>query len=49
MHRIVFTPSFVASARESGWDAASAEFRERCLALAPRPGAALEEPVAAAG
>jgi len=48
MHRIVFTPSFVATAREIGWDAASARFREQCLALAPRPGAELEEPVAAA-
>ena len=42
MHRIVFTPSFVATAREIGWDAASANLREACLALAPRPGADLE-------
>ncbi|MEX2210666.1 MAG: AAA family ATPase [Gaiellaceae bacterium] len=42
MHRIVFTPSFVATARELGWEAASARFREDCLALAPRPGADLE-------
>jgi MoxR-like ATPase len=42
MHRIVFTPSFVASAREVGWSAAAADFREQCLALAPRPGADLE-------
>jgi MoxR-like ATPase len=48
MHRIVFTPSFVATARETGWDAASADFSEQCLAVAPRPGAELEEPVAAA-
>jgi MoxR-like ATPase len=48
MHRIVFTPSFVASAREVGWGAAADDFREQCLALAPRPGADLEEAVAAA-
>jgi MoxR-like ATPase len=42
MHRIVFTPSFVATARELGWGAASARFLEDCLALAPRPGADLE-------
>ncbi len=42
LHRIVFTPSFVATAREIGWDAASAGLREQCLALAPRPGAELE-------
>ena len=49
MHRIVFTPSFVATAREIGWDAAAASFREQCLALAPRPGTELQEPVALAG
>ena len=42
MHRIVFTPSFVASAREVGWEAAATRFRERCLEIAPRPGAELE-------
>jgi MoxR-like ATPase len=42
MHRIVFTPSFVAAAREIGWTAASDRFREQCLELAPRPGAELE-------
>ena len=47
MHRIVFTPSFVATARELGWDAAAEAFREQCLALAPRPGADLDQPVAA--
>jgi MoxR-like ATPase len=41
MHRIVFTPSFVATAREIGWPEAEAAFREQCLAIAPRPGAAL--------
>jgi MoxR-like ATPase len=48
MHRIVFNPSFVATAREVGWPAASERFLERCLELAPRPGADLES-VAAAG
>jgi len=42
MHRIVFTPSFVATAREIGWTAAAEDFREQCLALAPRPGTELE-------
>ena len=42
MHRIVFTPSFVAGARELGWGRASAQFLEQCLDLAPRPGAELE-------
>jgi MoxR-like ATPase len=42
MHRIVFTPSFVATAREIGWTAAAERFREDCLAIAPRPGAELE-------
>jgi MoxR-like ATPase len=40
-HRIVFTPSFVAEAREIGWTDAATRFRERCLELAPRPGAEL--------
>ncbi len=42
MHRIVFTPSFVATAREIGWVAAADQFREQCLGIAPRPGAELE-------
>jgi hypothetical protein len=49
MHRIVFTPSFVATAREIGWEAAADRFREQCLELAPRPGAAAEAPVSLAG
>jgi MoxR-like ATPase len=48
MHRIVFTPSFVAEAREVGWTEASSRFREQCLALAPRPGEELEAVAAAA-
>jgi MoxR-like ATPase len=49
MHRIVFTPTFVATAREIGWTAAAERFREHCLELAPRPGAELELEPAAAG
>ena len=37
-HRIVFTASFVARARASGWTEAIEEFRRSCLAVAPRPG-----------
>jgi MoxR-like ATPase len=47
MHRIVFTPSFVAEAREIGWTAAADRFRAQCLALAPRPGEELEAVAAA--
>jgi MoxR-like ATPase len=48
-HRIVFTPSFMAEARMTGWDAAADAFRGRCLALAPRPGDDLQvEPPATA-
>ena len=38
VHRVVFTPSFVARARTSGWEETIAEFRLRCLEVAPRPG-----------
>ncbi|HUF01699.1 MAG TPA: AAA family ATPase [Gaiellaceae bacterium] len=48
MHRIVFTPSFVAEAREVGWQEVTTRFRERCLELAPRPGEGLEQVAAAA-
>jgi MoxR-like ATPase len=47
VHRIVFTPTFVAEARELGWEAAVARFREACMRLAPRPGSDLEEEAAA--
>jgi MoxR-like ATPase len=47
MHRIVFTPSFVATAREVGWQEASQRFREQCLAIAPPPGAELDQAVSA--
>jgi len=48
MHRIVFTPSFVAAAREIGWTEAAVRFRTQCLELAPRPGAELDVPAVAA-
>ena len=37
-HRVVFTPSFVARARASGWEEAIGEFRRQCFEAAPRPG-----------
>jgi len=37
-HRVVFTPSFVARARASGWEAAIEDFRRACFEAAPRPG-----------
>jgi MoxR-like ATPase len=47
-HRVVFTAGFVAETRELGWATAMESFRDRCLALAPRPGDDLDERVAAA-
>jgi MoxR-like ATPase len=38
VHRVVFTPTFVARARAAGWAEAIEEFRAGCLELAPRPG-----------
>jgi MoxR-like ATPase len=38
VHRVVFTPGFVARARSTGWTQAIEEFRASCLELAPRPG-----------
>ena len=37
-HRVVFTPSFVARARATGWSDAVDDFYRSCLAIAPRPG-----------
>ena len=37
-HRVVFTPSFGARARASGWEAAIEDFRRACFEAAPRPG-----------
>ena len=48
VHRIVFTPGFVAEARELRWAAALEALRDRCLELAPRPGDDLDEQVALA-
>jgi MoxR-like ATPase len=42
LHRVFFKPSFLAEAREIGWQAAGEEVRRRCLDLAPRPGYDLE-------
>jgi MoxR-like ATPase len=49
VHRIFFTPSFIAEARDLGWRAAGESFRARCLAAVPAPGPdlALEAPAAA--
>jgi len=47
VHRIVFTPTFVAEARELGWDAAVERFRDACGERAPRPGTDVEEEAAA--
>jgi MoxR-like ATPase len=44
VHRVVFTPSFVARARASSWEQAIAEFRATCLEMAPRPGSE-EDPI----
>jgi MoxR-like ATPase len=38
IHRVVFTPGFVARARSTGWTQAIEDFRASCLELAPRPG-----------
>jgi MoxR-like ATPase len=38
VHRVVFTPGFVARARTTGWTEAIEDFRASCLELAPRPG-----------
>jgi MoxR-like ATPase len=38
VHRVVFTPTFVARARASGWETVIDEFRSSCLEVAARPG-----------
>ncbi len=38
VHRVVFTPGFVARARATGWAETIEEFRQACLERAPRPG-----------
>jgi MoxR-like ATPase len=47
MHRIVFTPSYVATAREIGWREAAEQFKSHCLELAPPPGVELEQAASA--
>jgi len=42
LHRIMFRPAFLAEARREGWPAASARFKESCLAAAPKPEASTE-------
>jgi MoxR-like ATPase len=44
VHRVVFTPTFVAAARASSWGEAIEGFRTACLELAPRPGSE-EDPI----
>jgi MoxR-like ATPase len=48
MHRILFRPSFLAELRDRGWEAASADVRERCLEAAPKPGFDIDLDVPAA-
>jgi MoxR-like ATPase len=48
VHRIVFTPAFLAEAREASWDETTASLAARCAERAPRPGDDLDERVAAA-
>jgi MoxR-like ATPase len=48
VHRVVFTPGFVARARTTGWSEAIEEFRQSCLALAPQPGSE-DDPLFEAG
>jgi MoxR-like ATPase len=37
LHRITFTPAFLAEVRATGWEAASSTFQQACLGRAPRP------------
>ncbi|MFL5966030.1 MAG: AAA family ATPase [Gaiellaceae bacterium] len=48
LHRIFFTPTFLAEARDVGWHVAGERFRARCLAVAPPPGPDLVREVPAA-
>ena len=47
MHRIVFTPSFVATAREIGWQEAADGFQRSVSRSRPPPGVELEQAVTA--
>ena len=46
--RILFRPSFLAELRDRGWEAAAADVRQRCLAIAPKPGFDIDLDVPAA-
>jgi MoxR-like ATPase len=48
MHRVLFRPSFLAEIRDSGWAAATAEVRRRCIEIAPKPGFDIDLDVPAA-
>src|SRR5579862_2466892 len=48
MHRLLFRPSFLAEIRDSGWEAASADVRRRCIEIAPKPGFDIDLDVPAA-
>ena len=48
MHRLLFRPSFLAVIRDSGWEAASADVRRRCIEIAPKPGFDIDLDVPAA-
>jgi MoxR-like ATPase len=48
LHRVVFTPSALAEARKTGWQAAVDAFVARCLESAPRPAPTEESPPAVA-
>jgi MoxR-like ATPase len=37
LHRITFTPAFLAEVRTTGWESAAESFQEACLLRAPRP------------
>jgi MoxR-like ATPase len=37
LHRVVFTPTFLAEVRKRGWETVTGEFVDACLAAAPRP------------
>ncbi len=37
LHRITFTPAFLAEVRSTGWETAADAFQEACLRRAPRP------------
>jgi MoxR-like ATPase len=37
LHRITFTPAFLAEVRSTGWESAAEGFQEACLLRAPRP------------